>query len=273
MAKKIKKLPKIKAPISLEREYQTKIRKLITRVKEIIEKNVVGYLPTIMADIELKRIRTDDIGDDVFSLFKSVRQQLGAQITDREIENMVQENAQKISKWNKEQVTGVMKKALGLTPFIAEPFLAEQLKIFTINNVNLIKNVSNDFVNQTEQIVFDGMRRGLRHEEIAKQILDSGKDELGKVSRFKNAQTRANLIGRDQVNKLNGNLNQLRQESVGVKTYIWRTVGDDRVRDSHEALEGREFSWSEGAPGGIHPGDEINCRCYAEPNLAPLLSE
>lgn len=43
--------------------------------------------------------------------------------------------------------------------------------------------------------------------------------------------------------------------------YVWRTVGDSRVRPEHAALDGtvRDFSDSP------NPGDEINCRCWAEP--------
>lgn len=43
--------------------------------------------------------------------------------------------------------------------------------------------------------------------------------------------------------------------------YIWRTQMDDRVRESHAALEGLEFE--DGV--GLEPGQDYNCRCYKEP--------
>ncbi len=43
--------------------------------------------------------------------------------------------------------------------------------------------------------------------------------------------------------------------------YRWRTVGDDRVRGSHAALDGDLRSWGDSPD----PGEEINCRCWAEP--------
>lgn len=46
--------------------------------------------------------------------------------------------------------------------------------------------------------------------------------------------------------------------------YIWRTVGDDRVRSSHEERGGEIFAWDEPPEGG-HPGEDYNCRCTAEP--------
>ena len=39
------------------------------------------------------------------------------------------------------------------------------------------------------------------------------------------------------------------------KYYIWRTVGDDKVRDSHAEREGCIFSWDD-APEGGHPGED-----------------
>lgn len=273
-----KKLPKMALPIGLERKYQTNIRRYVIILKDIINAQVVTALPYIIDEVKAQRPTKDAINLDqtiaekVASLFVSVRLSMGNQISDFQINQMVQDYAVQLSTWNKAQVFRLIKAGLGIDPYVMEPYLAEELNVFVINNVNLIKTVNAQFIEQTEQIVYDGMRRGLRHEEISKQILGSGKDELGKVSRFKNAKTRANLIGRDQTNKLNGNLTRLRQTNIGVKRYIWRAVGDSRTRDKHAGFNGNEYTWEKGAPGGIHPGDEIQCRCYAESVLDDLIN-
>lgn len=46
-------------------------------------------------------------------------------------------------------------------------------------------------------------------------------------------------------------------------TYIWRTVGDGKVRSSHADRNGKVFSWVNPPEGG-HPGEAPNCRCWAE---------
>ncbi len=48
--------------------------------------------------------------------------------------------------------------------------------------------------------------------------------------------------------------------------YIWRTVGDNRVRNRHADNDGKVFAWSR-PPATGHPGDDHNCRCWAEPYL------
>jgi len=75
----------------------------------------------------------------------------------------------------------------------------------------------------------------------------------------------AALVARDQVSKLNGQLNRARQQAAGIDSATWSTQGDSRVRPDHVALEGVVFLWAEGAAGGIIPGGPINCRCWGVP--------
>ncbi len=72
----------------------------------------------------------------------------------------------------------------------------------------------------------------------------------------------AALIARDQVSKLNGQLNRARQTAAGITSFVWETREDDRVRPEHRELQGRTFTWDEGA-GGVYPGEPIQCRCWA----------
>lgn len=285
MSKKFKlkkKVSSLETPLMLEVSYQKKIRKIITRVSDIIRTNIVEYLPTIMAEVNATRpindeFRYDDnIGQKVAELFTATRAQIDQDISLRELENMVQAEASQINSWQKSRITMVIKQGLGVELFYAEPWLPEALQMFTLNNVNLIKSSNEKFLNDVEETVFRGMQNGTRHEQIAKQILGQNRDELGKVTRFRSAKTRANLIGRDQVNKLNGTLNHLRQQSAGFKNYFWRDVGDGRVRARHVIFGtpgSNRYSWEVGAgSAGVHPGEEIACRCWAEPDFSDVLN-
>jgi SPP1 gp7 family putative phage head morphogenesis protein len=64
-----------------------------------------------------------------------------------------------------------------------------------------------------------------------------------------------------------GLINQLRQQDLGIETYIWRSRDDAKVRDRHAEYDDKVFRWDTPPEGG-HPGQAYNCRCYAEP-VAP----
>lgn len=77
------------------------------------------------------------------------------------------------------------------------------------------------------------------------------------------ARSHAELIARDQLQKLHGKINEARQTAAGVESYRWRGELDDRERPEHVAREGVRYLWS-APPFDGHPGEPINCRCVAE---------
>ncbi len=79
---------------------------------------------------------------------------------------------------------------------------------------------------------------------------------------------RAELIARDQTLKLNGRINQYRQQSVGIQEYTWLTARDSRVRDRHRDLHGTIQRWDnppDTGKGRHHAGIDFQCRCQAIP--------
>lgn len=111
------------------------------------------------------------------------------------------------------------------------------------------------------QDVFDVVRKahddGLRVESIAGILQE----------RFGVSDSRAELIARDQTNKLAGQINRHRQVSSGITHYRWSTSRDERVRKTHRELDKTKQSWNsppEVAPGRHeHPGGDFQCRCQA----------
>ncbi len=94
------------------------------------------------------------------------------------------------------------------------------------------------------------------------------------------SKTRATLIATDQIQKLNSNLEQIRQQNNGISRYIWRTRRNARVREDHSRLEGCVFKWDQppvtvrsGKRSGErnHAGEDINCKCWAEPVVDDIL--
>lgn len=91
------------------------------------------------------------------------------------------------------------------------------------------------------------------------------------AKRNQETRRRGDIIAADQSQKLNGAHARVRQGSAGVESYTWKTQGDDKVRDEHVARDGLAFRWSD-PPDDGHPGEPINCRCFAVPKIEQAIS-
>jgi SPP1 gp7 family putative phage head morphogenesis protein len=268
-------------PLGIERKYQKRLRTILQGTLNILKKNVIERLPELVEISNMTKhavlidayntIHVDKtVGELTAEFFESSRVQISGVYPDNELAELARTVAIETEDFNRRQVGKVFKSVIGFDLLANENFLPEKIDNFVFENVALIKNVQQEFVDQTQRTVFEGYRKGLTHKEISQKILGNVEDKEGFKSRFRKAITRANLIARDQVNKLNGNLAELRQRNVGIKEYIWRTAKDARVRDTHAAREGKRFSWDD-PPDGGSPGEAINCRCYAEPVFDNLI--
>ena len=94
-------------------------------------------------------------------------------------------------------------------------------------------------------------------------------------TRFEMGERRAKLVARDQVAKLNGQINMDRQVALGVTHYRWISRHDKRVRPTHKKRRDKIFRWGDlAATGGEIPGIPPLCRCHAAPvvdNIAAIL--
>ncbi len=260
----------LSAPIRLENAWVNVLNDIVQFVADDLRLNLIPELPGLVDDNKALDPRNDTVRLDftiaqkIALLIATTRGRLESSWPDREVEAEADKIAAQLDAENKAKVSAAFRSAVGIPLILDEPWLARELTNFSRQNAALVKNVTDQFMRQTEETVFRGLRRGLRHEEIAQSILGTAKDFETKASRFSSAKSRIQLIARDQVNKLNGRLTELRQTNAGIQEYRWRTVGDDRVRPSHRELNGKKYSWDK-PPSVGHPGEDINCRCYAEP--------
>jgi SPP1 gp7 family putative phage head morphogenesis protein len=255
--KKVKlRMPRIIEPRAIERSYRALLIERQAKLVELVESQLIGRLSEII------KVRTDGLADDMYFILNGVRVEFARVFPSAKTRSEAQKAADEVSNHNRSQVKKVLKSTLQLDLFRSEPWLKDQIDIFVEQNVGLIKTVDEKYFGEVQEIVFRGARTGSSVKEIAEEIRNRGQ-----VSR-----SRAELIARDQINKFNGNLSEIRQRDLGVTRYIWRTSLDERVREEHRKLEGKEFSWSK-PPSEGHPGEAINCRCYAEPILTDILNE
>jgi len=191
-----------------------------------------------------------------------------------------------VDKENTKQWQEVVKNLIGVPIFVNEPWLIEHIDRFVSQNITLITKLKDEVKADVTGTIQRGIAQGKRVETIKKEILGT-KLEKGVFTKI---EKRASLIARDQVNKLNGQLAELRQKEVGIDKYYWRTAFDERVRTSHVMLEGRLCRWDDSTKysddGGVtwldrgnlgatmyHPGQDFQCRCWAEPYFEDILNQ
>ena len=137
----------------------------------------------------------------------------------------------------------------GFDIFTDEPWLKDQLELFSNQNAQLINSIPEQELERVSGAIERGLQQGSRFTEIAKEIQKS----------FGISKRRATLIARDQTTKLNASLTKLRQTGVGVTKYEWQTSGDERVRSTHRANDGKIFEWDKPSKITGHPGHDVNC--------------
>lgn len=263
------RLPKPEPPRirRLERAYAARINVFLQPYREAVEQEL---FPELEIAAHALKPRVDDAVHTLARIFGRIRARIEAIITDRAIERLAGEAAMDVTSENRSQFRRTMRTVLNVDPLMAEPWLEDAMRVFVSENASLIKTLPTEAIADIEQMVLRDGRRGLSPQQIRAKIYE----------RFDVTRSRAQLIARDQVAKFNGSLTELRQRELGIGQYIWRTAEDERVRLDHARLDGRTFSWNQppitvtsGKRAGErnHPGQDIQCRCYAEPVLDELL--
>lgn len=251
-------------PVGIERDYAVKLRRIVGDLGIIIKEEVINRLPDMLLSFKLESFRVDTVTEDLTEMFG-----LAWRRSLRSMRLNAAEAARfaytKTNDWNKKKTGAMLRDKYGIDFFSTDPWLAAELDIFVTGNVNLVVSTNQKFLNETMETVFAGVKNGLRHEVIASEVYSMNKTALARNTPFRGAKYRASLIARDQVNKANGDMSRLRQTGAGIKKYVWRTVGDIRVRPLHSSYNGKQYTWKKGTPQGLHPGRDIQCRCYAEP--------
>jgi len=251
-------------PDKLEGRYARDLIAVLNAYFQGYESQLVNRLPGLINEFNLDKpsnadsLRSDGWAASLITILTPLR----ASLDPTDVEATAQAAAEQVNAFNVGQRNKVIRAALGADIFAAEPWLADEVESFVAENVALIKDIGDKTATDVEGIVKRGLREGKTNKEISAEIRQ----------RFTVGKNRARLIARDQVGKLNGQLTKLRQEELGLTRYVWRTVGDERVRASHRANDGEVFSWDK-PPATGHPGEDIQCRCYAEPDFSDLLED
>ncbi len=252
-------------PDPMEARQLRLMRRLARIWAQIFRQVILEQLPRLLAATE-RDDRLDGLREDLRTLTATVQRRFEQRVGSRRIARELLIVSRLTNAFNQNQVNRQFRAAFNIE--LDDLALQEgALNAFVRRNVRLIQNLSEEQLANTRQIVLKAGREGTRNEVVRRQL----QERIGVV------RSRAELIARDQIGKLNSQLTQRRHQSLGVNSYTWRTSQDERVRETHAALEGTVHRYDNPPvtnDGGDtnHPGEDFNCRCTAEPVLADAVA-
>jgi SPP1 gp7 family putative phage head morphogenesis protein len=258
------RLPRQLEPVGVQREYKAALLVVLKSAREKLQRRLEQHLPGIVRRAGLVRdaIAGIDYAAEISALVEQASAELFAEFPNERLRQLALQYANRTQAFQRAQLAKQTMAALGIDLFKAEPWLQDAMGQFASANVSLIRSIPQQFFQQIEQRLVQGVRSGQTVNELADEVQD----------RYGVSESRAQLIARDQIGKLYGNVQEARQRDLGIKAYYWRTAQDERVREEHAAREGELFQWT-APPDDGHPGEPIQCRCWAEPDFSDVDSE
>lgn len=242
-------------PLSYERSYAKLLRDYVRRKCKVVQ----AFLPELQDALQSPSAVNARIEIVLDGIEKAVENA-------ETMTNSIQHIFDLVSRYNQTEFDAITKSLFGAPLSGSQPPAGihqdadiDDLKDMWVNqNLDLIKSIDQQTLQRLKQAMNDAIINNVNSRLLMKYLVD----ELQKIAGLE--ESRAVLIGTDQVGKLNGMLSRYRQEHAGIDSYIWETCHDSRVRPSHADRQGHKYKWSSPPPGG-HPGMPIRCRCVALP--------
>ena len=171
---------------------------------------------------------------------------------------MIEAHVARVEGYHRARLIQTFRAALGVDVrmFITQPAVRSFMQERIAENVSLVKTIPPRF--------HEGLTRRVG-EEFAAAPFDQARLRTMLRDEYRSSGYNLRRLTRDQTNKQVGGLSRLRHGQLGISRFIWRTVGDERVRSSHAGYDGAAYEWARAPEGG--PGAPIQCRCIAEPSL------
>ena len=269
VARKRKPMVPMKYPVGIEYSYRRQLFWMNDQLRKSLKRHINPIVPKMTAEAsDIHALPTgvvrQDAGwqDDLYDAFQKIAQDMvGPKKTTAK---RMTRYAPQINQHNQNEWKKLIRSQYGVNPTREDPATYIPLmRDWAKDNVLLINDIPNKAISQIQELVVDTLLSGKTQDDMTSDIQDILSDRMDVTD------SRAKLIARDQTAKLNGRFTQERQTDAGIDSYVWRTVGDERVRETHAEVDGETFQWAS-APeetDGNHPGEDYQCRCFAEPVL------
>lgn len=259
----------VNLPSEANNKYEEDLLALVRAISFLINESLVSN--DSFEDDYKKLVKIGEFNSDFENRIKLIESQIAIEL--KFFLKKITHASISTDKFNYKAVEKSLNGIKKSVPTIQNIKVRNEIKMWVSENVRLIKTIPEQMLTKVEEIVYTAIRTGLSYKELSKQLIDS----------FSIPKKRAVIIARDQINKLSGNLTRARNLELGIAEYKWLTSRDDRVRHSHEVMEGMICSWKNvdvykttdaskkwlqrSSIGGTinHPSRDVLCRCTSIP--------
>lgn len=245
----------IQYPNSPERDYYRVLRAVVRELRKYTNQLLPGIKPALKQDAD-----SDDMVQQILELLTE-----GAVIAAalNEVRRLIG-NVDNIVRYN---INLSFKSCLAVDVFMHNSALFDKVTgEWYASQSQLINSIVSTYTDKLGGIVSNAVQRGSLYKDVVADV-----KHLYDVT-----DNRAKFIARNEVGNLNAIITKTRQQEAGVECYEWSTSRDERVRESHRAMDGNLYYWLRSTPGEIngrkvypapalHPGMDYNCRCVAIP--------
>lgn len=264
-------------PLAVEDDYTAAIGKTLKPFFKIVEEELVRTPQWLKKDLRMDAFAAD--WDSSMKRLRAAQRAMFEEGDGRDVYAMVTGFSEATNGYNRKEWAKYLSNLAGQPYYPAdEVWVKEVAERWADHNFELIRSLTDDYIKKVNATVVDAVSSGTSQADLTKAIMKANSN----ISK-----TRARLIARDQVGKLNGDLAGRRQKDAGVDTYTWKSADDERVRSTHKNMDGKSCKWADASKvkdgdkwvdrsasmASGHPGYEIQCRCYASPNLDDIWAE
>lgn len=256
-------------------------------VKNYLDKNIESLLHGDSEEIKLDAVPGPSFRNMIYSLedwLSIYMPDISSSSPNDSSENLILvalgKTADETMEFGEEEFKRIIDKGIHVNLPTSAPWWEDMKNSWMEDNYTLITSNAKNYVSKintlTEQAIINGLSSGKLKDEILKAT-----ESL--------SEKHCKLLARDQMGKLNGQITQAQMQEVGLDLYVWSTAFDDRVRDSHEIMEGLLCRWDDASvcsydngktwqdrPSGavlLHPGQDIQCRCVGLAFYPELIAE
>jgi len=253
--KKPKTIPPLRPSAGLEAWYRKELRKNI----RLMSNSVEYWLRAVYRRREDEIVAQDaspawNIWDDLkktMARWQKHFNELGERLARRFVG--------RLSKAEKARFEQALKDAGWTVKFQNPRGVNNILQSGIIENVNLIKSIPEKYLTEVQSIVNIGIQNGKDLDYITREL----------HKRYEITERRANMIARDQNNKITAALDREHAQHLGITDAVWvYTYGSKEPRHTHIEMDGQRFKLSEGlydpnpkVARKIQPAELVNCRC------------